>query len=849
MLQCVFLNEIPLLGKSILPFFLDTINLHAVHFRRFFGLLVPEDPSSRSEENHVSPRLVPGRQPNRQRRDKPINVNSFEELIEVKPTIPPSLYLLSSLIFLACLLTGPHSGRADTVQAQQWQITADKMTRYESPRAVIAEGNVVLKKTETIKKKRPKQQPTDWSTLLEEAPRQADQTNEETVTETKTLTTIKADWIAYDVDMGTIKARGNLFIQIGPDKLTADGGQVDLNNETGTFENATIIRQHKDMHLQARKIEKTGALSYHIEDGWIITCKLKKGETPPWSFAAADADITDNGYAFLKHATFRIKNVPVLYTPYLIIPTKRTRQTGFLFPSFSSSDRDGFGVELPFFINLSPSSDITLYPQYLDKRGFMAGAEFRYVLSQYSKGSFMANYLDDDLSDPSEESYFREGHFTHTNQERYWVRGKADQDFGDAWTTRLDLDIVSDRDYLTEFNSGLTGFTRTHDRFMRDFGRGFQNRTEDRRKNSLLVLHTWDNGMSLQGELLGINDLREPETAPTPQWKLPSVDFTGLLPLYDTSIDFSWDASYVYYWRDQGVRSHRLDLAPLLTMAVPLSDYLETTVSAGIRNTSYLIDDNGDPDWADSDTENRFLANLGAEIGTTMIRDFTLNIGDVQGWSHTFRPSISYGYISDVDQEDLPQFDSVDNIADENTLYYNLDNFFSISGSSDNRPFSREYGYIKIRQGYDFRSAESDTPWTPVNVKIGYYPLKDFRLVYKTDIDVYGEGVTFYSLEADYRDHRGDWLTADYRYDEKTNINSIKADARLQLFANLAAGYSVERSIEDSRTLLENFSLIYQAACWSVELGSNYTPGNQKYTLMFRLANIGNPLGIDLPGL
>jgi len=31
-----------------------------------------------------------------------------------------------------------------------------------------------------------------------------------------------------------------------------------------------------------------------------ITCKVKDGETPPWSFAASDAKVTENGYAFAE---------------------------------------------------------------------------------------------------------------------------------------------------------------------------------------------------------------------------------------------------------------------------------------------------------------------------------------------------------------------------------------------------------------------------------------------------------------------------------------------------------------------------------------------------------------------
>jgi LPS-assembly protein len=353
-------------------------------------------------------------------------------------------------------------------------------------------------------------------------------------------------------------------------------------------------------------------------------------------------------------------------------------------------------------------------------------------------------------------------------------------------------------------------------------------------------------------DFLGINDLREPKSGPDPLWNLPMINYTGLLPVYETGMDFSWTANYTNFWRDKGVRAQRLDLPLKLSAGVPLTPYLETTVDAGIRNTSYFIDDNGEQDWQNSDTENRFLIDLGGKIGTTMVRDFGINMGEIYRWNHTFRPSISYRYVSDVNQDDLPEFDDIDRVADENIIYYNFDNFFSIFGLHSGSEYDRQYGYLKIRQGYDLRSKMSDTPLTPVEIKAALFPLQDFRIVYRSDIDVYGAGVVKNALETDYRNSRGDIFYLDYfstKNEGAADSESIKGGIRVSLLYSLIASYDIERSLEDSQTVQENFSLIYQPSCWSVEFATNYTPGNQKYMLMFRLANIGNPFGIDLPGL
>ena len=362
------------------------------------------------------------------------------------------------------------------------------MTRYENPPSIIAEGNVILEKIR--KSTQQVESQGSWDDVLGEKTTSTEQPETKTIAKAETLTTIKADWIAYDINLGSVKARGNLFIEVGQDQLTAAQGDVNLNNETGTFSDATIVRQDNNIHLEGRVIEKTGDVTYKIEDGWIITCKLKEGETPPWSFGAKESEITEGGYAILKHTTFRIKDFPVLYSPWMVVPVKHARQTGFIFPAISMSDRDGFGFNLPLFINLSPSSDLTIYPEYLNNRGLNAGVEFRYVMNQETKGNFTANYLYDDLSDPSEVDYYKDGNYTHTNKDRYWIRGKADHDFG-GWISRLDLDIVSDSDYLREFNSGLTGFNASNNQLIDVFGRGLETQTINERRNTLTLLKSW----------------------------------------------------------------------------------------------------------------------------------------------------------------------------------------------------------------------------------------------------------------------------------------------------------------------------------------------------------------------
>ena len=759
------------------------------------------------------------------------------------------LILFFPLFFFAFSCTLPASLFAEeSVATEEWDITADRIIRYEKPQSIVAEGNIVLVKRAKVPPKPPPvdEEVTEWSVLLEEetvvAEVTPDELPEEGEAKFETQVTIKADWAAYDVTLNTIKARGNVSIITEGDELYAESAEVNLEQETGFFTNATLLRDEKDIHLEGAKLEKTGFKTYHIEDGWVVTCKVKEGETPPWSFAASDVVVEQGGYATLKHARFRVMDVPILYSPYLIVPVKNQRQTGFLFPELGSSDNNGFTFNLPFFWNISDSTDLTIYTEYMVNRGYMPGLEFRYVKSATDKGLAMANYLYDDLTDPSETEYYRETGYTHTNKDRYWVRGKVDQDFGSGWVSRLDIDIVSDRDYLTEFRNGMTGFESTNERFLDTFGRSLENRTDDQRTNFFGVQKSWG-GMSLAGELLAINDVRFDKSGDSPLWNLPLVDFTGAIPFEDLyGLTLDWDANYTNFWREEGVGGHRIDIHPKLSAPLPLGPYLESRAEIGIRDTLYVTQTYGDAEWNNDDTQNRLTGDLHAEVGTTLMRTFGLSGEGAKAFTHQIRPFVDYDYIPDVDQDDLPYFDSVDRIDERNDIGYGIDNFFDLTKADGG---TRDYGSFKIRQTYSLLEEDEDEPFSDINMRLRLKPLVTMLLDYRTDLNVYGRGFVRHDVEGTYTNSRGDDFGLQYVFDEDDNTEQINALVRAALFANWRAKFRIQHSIKADETNEADLSLIYQALCWSVELATEYTPTDTSFIVLFNLANIGVPLGFS----
>jgi LPS-assembly protein len=793
----------------------------------------------------------------------------IHKVVTIAITISPKEYIVAlrlpqfsglRLVFLLLsvqLVNGvPQDVYGEKVATEKWNISAEKVIRYENPNSIVAEGNVILEKNEKVVVKPQKVlKTTAWSELLEEQTQppetNADQVEKSNIPEYQTTVTIKADWIVYDVELESIKAKGNVRITTKDEQLFAKEATLNLSKETGKFTDATILRNELHLHLEGKSIEKTGFDTYQIDDGWVITCKLEDGETPPWSFSSSNTKIRQGGYAVLRNAKFNIKDVPIFYSPYMILPVKNTRQSGLLYPYFSFSTIDGVGFNLPFFLNLSNSADITFFPEYYFNRGFMPGAEFRYVSSTTSKGMFTASFLDDNLSDPSEADYYDKTGYSHDNSSRYWIRGKANLNFGDEWQSRLDLDIVSDQDYLNEFNTGIIGFKNTYKNYLETFGRGFQNQTDSQRQNSFKTLRRYK-GMSLETTLLAINDAATyASNSYTPLWQLPGIGFSGALPVGESNFSFDWNTTYVNYWREDGLGGQRLDLHPSLSTPIPLSPYLETLAEVALRDTFYYVQTYGDAEWDYDKAQNRFLPEYKVEVATTLERDFLTGDGELDGFSHQIRPFIKYGAVPGVDQTRFPQFDRVDQINVKNALTYGMDNFFNTLASKDSiKSAVWDTASLRVEQTYDLRQDPSEEPFSAISAKLGWAPISRARITYKTAYDVYDNDFTTHNLGGTYSNSRGDIFGLDYSFKQKSSelaeeIEQINANFRAQIISSWIAGAEVQHSLSQDETIKANGSLTYIAPCWSLKFETQYTPTDTAFVMLFTLANIGLPLGLS----
>jgi len=741
---------------------------------------------------------------------------------------PGFFRLFGALLLSALLATG--TSRAEEGKPAPWSIIADRITSHRQPLEISADGQVVL----------------EGPGVDQRGP-----------------LTVKADTLSYQQTGNILDARGNVSLrEESSGTVRAESLHLNLDSRTGRLDYTTISLADQELNFTGRLAEKTGPDSYHFEQGVITSCPTNNGQAPAWSIHCGNASVTLDGMAVLQHASLRIRDVPVLYTPFFMVPAKTTRQSGFLFPEYSQSGRDGIGIVVPLFVNLSPSTDLTIYAGQYSLRGPMLSLEMRHLNAANSLFTIQADYLHDRTSDPgpggSDGDYRHDGYLRDIH-DRYWLRGKADHYFSDQLAWRLDLDTVSDRDYVHEYRGAMAGFEQNNRDFLQSFNRGLTEASLGYRE-STMQLAGRGNFTSTGAELLYIDASGPHPSGSAPLQTLPRLTMHSRLPLSAVPLSLAWDSEYLYYVRSEGISYQRLDLFPRLVAPLPVGRFLEGTVTGGLRETAYRVNTAGDPvggGWHGADTPHRTAESFDANLATILSREYHPGFLRLNSFSHLIRPNLGYRYLAPGDQQRLPELDGSDRLPEASQIYWQLNNYFLSEGRDRQaRTYANQIGLFKISQSFDLHeyhrtdtgSATPRHPFSDVALDLELTPLPDAYLRYQTTINTYGDGVTAYQLEGRYRSSARDSLQFDYNY-ARDKANSLSLSVQLGISQRLATRYTTALSLLDNHKTGESASLLYTPQCWSMELTVSQDSNDRRLLLVFSLTGIGKALEIDQSGL
>jgi len=669
-------------------------------------------------------------------------------------------------------------------------------------------------------------------------------------------TRLEADYVEFSDVTKDAFAKGNVLFISGNDTITCKSMNVNLNSETGTINQGTIFIQDSNYYISGEKLRKTGEFSYDAEKGSITTCE---GDTPDWKITGKDIEVTVDGYGHASHAVLWAKKMPTFYSPYFIFPAKKTRQTGLLMPMAGYSDDMGFEYQQPLFLALSDSTDATLYPHYMSDRGLMLSGEYRYVLSQESKGMIMMSYLKDEtIGDDADENEIYNISATpdRTNHDRYWFRMKHNQELWYGFKAKLDIDYVSDMDYLRTFTDGFVGFDSTDDAFEKMFGRDLDEETDYIRENSLLVTKNWFS-YSLNVEALWYDNIeaRQTDIDDATLQTLPSVDFFAARQKIAEGFGlyYKMDSEFTSFYRQDTtatkVTGRRADIHPVFYYPIKFGKAFFIEPYAGVRGTLWDADDFTDSDGDDSNVRTRGLYEMGVDMSTTLSHVFTLDTDFAEKIQHKIVPRLEYDYIPFVNQEDLPYFDALYDISEKNIITWSLTNTFTSRKTitDENGEESRAYKelfWFKLYQGYDIRYEQDgddakDDPWQDLTLKYELNPLRYLSSNGTIALDPNNGHFTKIQVGGTVSDNRGDSINLSYRYSTsyshtwKTKINTNLVPDILTAF------YSVEKDLEDQKTVETSVGISINQPCWGLNLALKNESANKSFAFMVILKGIG----------
>ncbi|MCM2324480.1 MAG: LPS assembly protein LptD [Oligoflexia bacterium] len=254
--------------------------------------------------------------------------------------------------------------------------------------------------------------------------------------------TLSADHVVLDRNSRTIDAYGNCVYIASDSVIYGEEMHFNLETRTGTIVGGRVSSEN--FTLGGERINKLGQGRFQTHWGEYSTCR---DCAQSWSLQAQDVDMEVEGYAYLRNVAVKIKDTPAMWFPYLVVPLKTRRQTGFLLPSVSLSSNSGVGLLQPFFWATSRSTDMTFSAGQYTGRGARFQWEGRYALSPRSTGQLNYYFLrDSEFLDP--------GINPSMNRTRWALRSKQVQELPWGIEAKLDLSEVSDNFYLTQVAAG-----------------------------------------------------------------------------------------------------------------------------------------------------------------------------------------------------------------------------------------------------------------------------------------------------------------------------------------------------------------------------------------------------------
>ncbi|MFJ4085787.1 LPS-assembly protein LptD [Pseudomonas psychrophila] len=674
---------------------------------------------------------------------------------------------------------------------------------------------------------------------------------------------------------GKVRLRDNGALIVG------DHADVQLDTGAAKVDNAEYVLHKSRIRGSALYAKRAEDSIIRLKDGTYTTCEPNSNA---WQLKGNNITLNPaTGFGTATNVTLRVKDIPVFYTPYIYFPIDDRRQSGFLPPSFSSSSDTGFMLVTPYYFNLAPNYDATLYPRYMTKRGLLMEGELRY-LTESSEGQFGAAYLNDDNDDRKRQ--------TDYTDKRYMLNWQHKGGLDSRVLTEVDYTKISDPYYFQDLESDQIG-VESRDYLNQQGAVSYRGDSYTARLNAQAY------------QLATVTQI-------TPYNMLPQLTLNGALPQQPGGLNIAYNTELVRfdrslengsYTNEDGTVDPRLDnnvtglarangtrmnLAP--SVSLPLNwSYGYLTPSLKYMYTQYDLDLDGIGKTQLATTGGKFDSSVSRNVPIASV-DSGLYFDRNTNWfgtnyRQTLEPRAFYLYVPERNQDNIPIFDTsestfsysslwrdnrftgTDRVGDENKLslgltsrliedngferqrisvgqaYYFKDRKVQLPGIDDDRkdstssmsPYALEYAY---RFNRDWR-ATADYNWDPETRS----PRSGSAMMHYQPEDnpnkVVNIGYRYRNDQVRYDQYTGKWTVGGGDYLSPGQPGYIKDYYKIQqhdfsvIWPIVPQWNAISRWQYDynrNRTLEAFGGFEYDNCCWKLRLISRYWVSNDEYT-------------------
>jgi LPS-assembly protein len=610
-----------------------------------------------------------------------------------------------------------------------------------------------------------------------------------------------ANWLRYDTTLNQVQARGQVRLEQPALLVQGDSLTLNLNDYSGELTQPVyqLTTQKEQATQQGRgdadRIDFIDENRFKLQNAIYTTCPVDNDD---WFLKVGSLDIDKTrNVGTARNASLQFLGVPILYTPWMDFALNDERKTGMLAPTIGTTERSGFDMLVPYYLNLAPNYDATLYPRLLSKRGVQLGGEFRYLLAE-ARGENRLEYLPND---------------SEVNRSRWNMALKNEYRVNENTQVGMDLNRVSDNDYFRDLSNLISITSVSH----------------LNREAWLTTQHAnWNAELRAQS-FQTLQDSTATTTLVEPYARLPQARLR-MKQSFGNGLEFTMDSEATRFAHTDQTMPEGTRVLAYPRLRLPLTnDFGFFTPQIGWHSSYYALDEQ-------APAEQRITRNLpifSLDSGVTFDRPFQFRGAD---YAQTLEPRAYYVYAPYRNQTDIPIFDTAlrdfnyaqvftenqfvggDRVNDANQLTLAVTSRFSEAESGLERL------QVTVGQRYYFSDQqvtllETDTPRTSsatdLLAAVSGQITRDWRINTAWQFDTQNGTTIRQNLGASYRPSPGRAVNFGYRFIDQTT-EQVDLSAQWPLGNRWYGMFRYNYSFQDNKLVEGLAGLEYNGGCWAI---------------------------------